>query len=108
MCEPVCKPRRRSGTDGLPRRQSTTIGRAADKPAGASERAGHRLEAVMSRLRTLDDRRYLADADYRRLRRHVADQRLLGLASRRLLLCCRVESCAAFQPRSSVGPRSAS
>jgi len=34
----------------------------------------------VSRRRTLDDRRYLADDDYRRLRRHVGDLRLLGLA----------------------------
>ena len=35
------------------------------------------------RRRVLDDRRYLGDADYRRLRRHVADQRALGLATGR-------------------------
>ena len=37
----------------------------------------------MSRRRVLDDRRYLRDDDYRRLRRHVADQRALGLATGR-------------------------
>ena len=39
----------------------------------------------MSRRRTLDDRRYLVADDYRGLRRHVADQRALGLATDRKL-----------------------
>ena len=39
----------------------------------------------MSGRRSLDDRRYLRDDDYRRLRRHVADQRALGLATGRKL-----------------------
>ena len=39
----------------------------------------------MSRRRVLDDRRNLGDDDYRQLRRHVADQRALGLATGRKL-----------------------